>query len=140
MTEPQEKTFAQKLAPDWLESVKRKMKLHDRAIAQSLNLPIEDDVNITHNTEMKKTGITWKEILALGTVTVASLLAFPSVKESIFPTPKPTPIVTTPSENANQSGKIVVPDSEYTVRFYDKDGNLIEVPHISQRVKVEPEQ
>ncbi|MCG8586531.1 MAG: hypothetical protein MI757_17615, partial [Pirellulales bacterium] len=85
-------------------------RLHREAVHKALDIAPEDDVHISQKTS----GLGWRElaliILGMVAATAASGWFF---SQSAKPPAPPT-------------------DSEYNVRFYDKDGKLIDVPHIGQ--------
>ncbi len=102
---------------DYREMLKAKEKLHLRAAHKALNIP-EDDMQINAN----RTGL--GPLGAIGIALVSSLVPGGFLLWSLLgqaASQLPTPNASKP------------PDSEYEVRFYDKDGKLINVPHISQR-------
>jgi hypothetical protein len=92
-----------------------KQRLHRQAVHKALDIAPEDDVQITQ----KSSGLGWRELaiiiagMVAGTVVTGQLISKPAA--AIQPV---SPV-----------------DSEYDVRFYDKDGQLIEVPHISRRAR-----
>lgn len=91
-----------------------KQRLHREAVHKALDIAPEDDVRISQETS----GLGWRELavivagMVIGTAATNWLLLRPYAP----PTSRSAPI-----------------DSEYDVRFYDKDGNLIEVPHVLRR-------
>lgn len=105
----------------------RDKKLFNRAVHKALDIAVEDDVNITST--HTKTGIgTW------GVVGIALSAALPALIGAcvacyvLMKHPAP-------SGPQSQAPPFTVPDSEYDVLFYDKDGNQISVPHISTKPK-----
>ncbi len=107
--------------PNWANQQEWQNKLHEQAVRKALDIP-SDDMQIVQN----KTGIS-----TAGAVGIAAAAGIPSAltagalalslmgdgKEAVPPPPPPTTSVS---------------DSEYDVRFYDANGNLIPVEHISQ--------
>ena len=81
-----------------------KARLHRRAAHKALDIG-DDDMNISPKTTIN--GLGWKEMLVMALVG----LAFYFGSQSPVATQQQSPI-----------------DSEYEVRFYDKDGNPIEIP------------
>lgn len=96
---------------DWRQQLQKKLT------HKSLDIPVDDDVHVDNS----RKGMTWKELAVIsGTLLgMGSLYAYMN---------KPPQAPTAPP--AQPAGPV---DSEYQIRFFDKDGNLIEVPHISQR-------
>jgi hypothetical protein len=94
-----------------------KQRLHRQAVHKALDIAPEDDVHITQ----KNSGLGWRElaIIVAGMVAGATAIGWFS------------------SRPAAPSLPVAPADSEYNVRFYDKDGQLIEVPHIRQRPRQE---
>lgn len=98
---------------------KRRRRLGHKLAAKALDIADDDEMNI----DASRTGITTGglvcSILAGGipATILAALLAWQSMK-----TPCPSAPAAAPPA-----------DSKYKVTFYDKDGNLISVPHISAR-------
>lgn len=90
-------------------------KLHRKLAHKSLDIAEDEDVYVNNS----KTGLGWKELLVLGLMTLAGLYFFQKLGPQ-------SPL---PSTNISPS------DSEYEVRFFDKDGNPIIVPHISTKPK-----
>jgi len=96
-------------ANDWQNNLSRKLA--------HKSLDIADDMDV--NVQNTKSGIGWRE---LAVAAVTGLAAFGMWQYSQQPTPPADPV-----EHASPV------DSEYEVRFYDADGNPIDVPHISTR-------
>ena len=95
---------------DWQSRLSRKLAHKSLDIA-------DDDMDV--NVQNTKSGIGWRE---LAVAAVAGLTGFGMWQYSQQPTPPADPV-----EHASPV------DSEYEVRFYDADGNPIDVPHISTR-------
>lgn len=93
---------------------RQKNEERKRLFHWSLDMPPapDDDVNVSVNK-----GITWKEIAAVGSIALASFYIYTQNDEQ----------KTTPPPAAVSPG-----DSEYEVRFYDRDGKPINFP---QRVQ-----
>lgn len=99
----------------------RRQKRADRLFHWSLDMPPgEDDVDVRVN---KTSGLGWKELVVIAAASLGGFYLL--TRDDSDPAPPPAPVV------QQQTGGPV--DSDYEVRFYDKDGNLIEVPHISQK-------
>ena len=99
---------------DYNQSRRWQQQLHKQAVHKALDIAPDDDVRITQKT----TGLGWRELAII----IAGLVATGwFIQRSAPPAP------TLPSRVESPV------DSEYDVRFYDKDGNLIEVPHVRQR-------
>lgn len=100
-------------------------KLAKKAAHKSLDIP-EDDMNINNT----RTGIGTAGMIGIAAaaglpgIITAALLGYSTLKQpaAAAPTPPVVPVVQQPPV-----------DSAYDVLFYDKDGNPITVPNISQR-------
>ena len=122
--------------PFWARNAEWREKVNEQMVRKSLDLP-SDDVNITQN----KSGITTGGAVALAAAAgVPSTLAAGIMGASM--------LFGGNGNTANSSAEVVTQpqaavapvnpaDSEYEVRFYDKDGNPIVVPHISTRPKTD---
>ncbi len=90
-----------------------KQRLHRLAVHKALDIAPEDDVHISQKTS----GLGWKElaIIVAGMVAGTAATGWLLYKQS-EPTKHESPV-----------------DTEYDVRFYDAEGKLIEVPHISKK-------
>lgn len=104
MSEPPE-TLKDKLYGDYRRGQNWRQRLYKQVCHKAVDIP-DDDVNIS---TQSATGITWRELLAVGALALGGWWVFLHGAQ-------------TPAR-----------DSEYQVRFYDKNGELIEVPHISRR-------
>lgn len=91
------------------ESTQRRQRWHDKAIHKALNLPMEDD-DMQFN---QSSGLTVGHLL--GIAVIAGVLF---VGASLWKPSEPAPPMSAPG----------VTDTEYDVRFYDREGNLIDVP------------
>lgn len=90
-------------------------KRANRLFHWSLDMPpADDDMDVRVN---KNQGITWKELA----VVAAALLGGGALYNNWNTGDQTPPAATSPA------------DSEYEVRFYDADGNLIEIPNIADR-------
>lgn len=113
------------LWPLWFKQQEWRQKLERKATHKALDIP-DDDMNITQT----KVGIGTAGAIgiaaAVGLPSMAAvgIMAWALLKEKSAPT-APTP--TTPS--------VEVPDTEYEVRFFDKDGKPISVKPISELKK-----
>jgi hypothetical protein len=97
----------------------RRQKRADRLFHWSLDMPPgEDDVDVRVN---KQSGLSWKELVVIAGAGLGGFALLTRDDSA----PAPTPVVQPAS-----GGPV---DSDYDVRFYDKDGNLIDVPHISEK-------
>ena len=106
---------------DYRESAKKQQKLALKAAYKALDIP-DEDVNI--NTSANRYGMSPAGVV--GVALISSLL--PVLAMWGF---NSRPSAAVPSQPA-------IADSEYEVRFFDKDGKPITVPHIRTR-PVEPE-
>jgi len=112
----------QALYGDFRDSQKWQQNLHRKAAHKSLDIPDGELGNISTTT---KTGIG-----ALGAVGIAAAAGLPTAAlcaAILFGLGRAAPAALPAAPAA------AVPDTEYDVRFYDKDGKLIEVPHISRK-------
>lgn len=106
-----------------LDYDKSRRKRADRLFHWSLDMPPgEDDVDVRVNK-----GMGWKElaVIAGSILGGAWMLSGPAAITQL-----PIPSIQSPA--TQQPGPV---DSEYEVRFYDKDGNPIDVPHISTKAQ-----
>lgn len=95
---------------DWRDRLQRKLA------HKAVDIGVDDDVNVDNS--QRNSGFGWKELAVLATGGLGAMYMFSGVQ------PAPQAV---PSENYAP-----LHDSEYEVRFFDKEGNLIKVPHISQ--------
>ncbi len=93
---------------DWQDKLCRK------ASHKALDIPTDDmDLNV-------KNGLGWKELAVVGAMVLGAIGV--------------TNYFTVPQQGPPTPPAAVSPvDSEYEVRFYDADGNVIPVPHVNQR-------
>lgn len=92
------------------EHDKARRKRADRLFHWSLGMPPEDDMDVQAN----RVGITWRELMVAGAVGLAALGIWRATSQP-SPDPAPPPAAVSPL------------DSEYEIRFYDADGNPIQV-------------
>ena len=96
----------------------RRRKRADRLLHWSLDMPPdEEDVDGIRVNR----GIGWRELAVVGATVLGGVWLFSGDE----PTPAPVQVVQ-PAQPASQV------DSEYEVRFYDADGNQIDVPRRSE--------
>lgn len=98
----------------WRNHMTWKNDLDRKAAHKALGLP--EDMNIS--ADNRRSGLGWKEMAVLA---AAGLGGWHMYNQSQQP---PIP------QQAIQQGPV---DTEYEVRFYDADGNLIDVPNIAKR-------
>ena len=91
-----------------------KRQLHKKGAYKALDIA-DDDMGDIH---ANRIGMTWKELIAVAVLVVGSIVGTALLVrvDVAAPASAPTPI-----------------DSEYEVRFFDAQGQPIEVEHISQR-------
>ena len=89
-------------AEDW------RSKLHKKLAHKSLDIPLDDEMNINQT----KTGMTWKELAIIAAAGIGGGYVYTN-ERGVDP-----PVVQQPV------------DSEYEVRFYDSSGNLIDIPKL----------
>lgn len=111
------------LYPEWQRHSREKNNLYLKAVHKALDLPEDEEMNVT-------TGMSGKAVAliaaAAGLGPAAALFALlPALmgdrNEKPAAPEKPVPVV----------GSADPADSEYEIRFYDSDGNLINVPQKS---------
>lgn len=105
--------------PNWANQQEWQNKLHEQAVRKALDIP-SDDMQIVQN----KTGI--------GTAGAVGIAAAAGIPSALTAGALALSLMGGSGEAPQPPPPTSVSDSEYTVRFFDKDGNLIEVPHISQ--------
>ena len=94
-------------------------RLASKLAHKSLDIDEDEGVNVDNS----RIGIGWKELAVLGLMGLGGAWVYSNSNSNSNNT-------TQPAAPAQQVGPI---DSEYEVRFYDADGNPIDVPHISTR-------
>lgn len=101
---------------DWKNSV------HRRGVHKALDLA--DEMEFKQDIDnSRRSGMGWKELAVIGAMLLGGgTLGFLALDRDTQQTQQPTQQTPPP-----------LYDSEYEVRFYDRDGNPIDVPHISQR-------
>ncbi len=93
-------------------------KLHKKTIHKALNIPMDDDVNVTNTSS---SGFGWKELAVLAALGLGGA--------AIYKTGGPQLIQNTmPNAPANQQVSPADQQQKFDVYFYDKDGNQITVP------------
>lgn len=102
----------QALYGNYLAGQQWRQKLAKKATHMALDIP-EDDVQITNQNQ---TGMGWKELATIGAVMLG--LGWAWVFHASAPSTAPA-----------------VPDSEYNVRFYDAQGQPIEVPRLPPELR-----
>lgn len=106
--------------PNWANQQEWQNKLHEQAVRKALDIP-SDDMNIVQN----KSGISTAGAVGIAAAAgVPSALAAAALAYSMAGN--------TPEAPVAQPQAVSVSDTEYDVRFYDANGNLIPVEHISQ--------
>lgn len=107
----------------------RLFRFGEKAKYMALDIP-EDDVNDIRVDRSSK-GMGWKELAAIGAILAGGGLGYKALDQfGKAPIPQTQAAPTAPAAPVTPGAPIVVPDTEYDVRFYDKDGKLIDVPHI----------
>jgi hypothetical protein len=92
-------------------------RLASKLAHKSLDIDEDEDVNVDNS----RIGIGWKELAVIGLMGLGGAWIYNNTNNN-----------TTPPAATVQPGNGPI-DSEYEVRFYDADGNPIDVPHISTR-------
>jgi hypothetical protein len=103
----------------WREGNAWQPQLHKRASYKALDIP-EEMGDIQANKSIVS-GIGWKELAVLGALGIGGYQVTQNNTNTATPPPAPPAAV---------AGEL--PDSEYEVRFFDRNGNPIDVPNISQ--------
>jgi len=100
---------------EWLRNSRWRDRLHNRAAHAALDIPEDEMINAPRITN----GLGWKELAVLAATVLG--VAYGVAKLTQPGAATTPPAVTAPA------------DSEYEIRFFDKDGGLIPIPHISQK-------
>ena len=100
----------------WHDSLKWKDKLEKQALHKALDIPEENDMQNVGN----RYGMGWKEMAVVGLMVLGGYGLATYVPDLLS---KESTETTTTTTN--------VVDAQFTVKFFDKDGNPIDVPHIS---------
>lgn len=103
----------------WFKHSAWRDDLDKRMAHKALDIPETEDMQNVGN----RNGMTWRELLAIGALLLAGggmYQYFNHETHQAAPATAPVP-----------SGGPA--DSEYEIRFYDADGRLVPVPHITQR-------
>jgi hypothetical protein len=108
-----ESSLKDALYRDYNQGKSWQQKLHREAVHKALDIAPEDDVHISQKTS----GLGWRELAII----VLGMVAGTAATGWFF------------SQTAPHAHNALPVDTEYDVRFYDKDGRLIDVPHISRR-------
>jgi hypothetical protein len=106
--------------PNWANQQEWQNKLHEQAVRKALDIP-SDDMQIVQN----KTGI--------GTAGAVGIAAAAGIPSALTAGALALSLMGGGSEAPQAPEPPAISDSEYQVLFYDKDGNPIVVPHISQK-------
>lgn len=111
----------QRLYGDYRDQRLAQDKLHLRAAHKALDIP-EDPMSVN---------VTKSGIGALGAIGIAAAAGLPGLAAvglalGVFDRLAPQPPAAVPAA-------VSPVDSDYVVRFYDKDGKLIDVPHVSEK-------
>lgn len=114
-----------KLYGDFREFEKKKQKLWMKSVHKALDVA-EDDVQFNQSV---KNGMGWKELAVIAAMVMSGVGLTGAIVSQMSQQPQAPPVVTAPVSPGDLA------DTEYEVRFYDKDGNPIDVPHISTRGK-----
>ena len=113
----------QELYGDFRDGEKWRTRLSRKLAHKSLDIADADDMDIEVDRSNRSiSGIGWKELAVLAAAGLGGFALWSHEK---------TPAATPPPAVQQQSPA----DTEYDVRFYDKNGDLIDIPHISQRPK-----
>lgn len=92
-------------------------RLHRKLAHKSLDIGDDDEMQVT-NANQSSVGMGWKELAVVAAATLGGIALWQNSTTPQVPTPNP---ISQPA------------DSEYEVRFYDADGNLIDIPRIPRK-------
>lgn len=116
----------QALYGKYQESQDWKSKLYRAAAHKALDIA-DDDMSISNRTNStNQTGLGAAGAIALAAVAGSLPVVGALATYLLLTPPKPALPAAPPPASAPA-------DSEYSVRFFDKDGNLIDVPHLRER-------
>lgn len=104
---------------EYLKGQRWRERLQRRVTHKALD-EADDDMDFRQNI---RRGMGWPELLVVGLILVSGIVGTLAVFRAREPIRAP---VAPPASQQD------VPDSEYEIRFYDAEGNLIEVPHIKE--------
>ena len=107
----------------FLQSHERQQRLSDLATRKALDLPLDDDVNITQTTTNHAPSLASLLVLAGGLLAGGTGIGIglPTILEALSSAdPSPVPAI-------EQQAAVPAPASEYRVTFYAEDGRPIEV-------------
>lgn len=110
----------------WAAADSWRDKLYRRASHKALD--IAEDMDFNQQIDRSQSGMSWKELAVIA----AALLGTAGLGLHYFGTDKTETTTTNTTQPAGPD------DSAYTVKFFDRNGNPIDVPHISQRPKEQP--
>lgn len=102
----------------WTNHMNWKDQLHRKASHKALGIPEGEDLQVT-NANQSQNGLGWKELAVIGATALGGGALYNNWNWGLGRDNPPA--ATSPV------------DSEYEVRFYDANGNLIEIPNISER-------
>lgn len=104
-----------------------KHALHRRAVHKALDMMPEDDVNIDASRQ-STSGLGWKELAVIGALGLGGTGLYLNSQQTTSETktetvqqPAPQPVQPLPDG-----------EQEFEIRFYNADGELVRVPHVSQ--------
>lgn len=106
---------------NYQESDDWRQRLHRKLAHKSLDIGMDDDVNVDNS----RVGLGWKELAVIAGMLLGGTAIWKFGDKGVSQQP-----VVVPSVPQQQYSPPI--DSEYEVRFYDKDGNPIEIPQISR--------
>lgn len=115
----------------WAENEAWKQRLQRRGCHKALDIAEEMDFKQDIDNS-RQTGMGWKELAVIGAMLLgAGGMSLLGIK--MFSDDNNVPQQT---QQTTPNQEYLPPvDSDYMVRFWDKDGNPIDVPHISKRPK-----
>jgi len=111
----------------WAKNADNREKLDMKVAHKALDIPEDNEVNVSTTT-----GMSWKELAVIAASMIGGFAVYNNITNPETPE---QPIVI--QQPAPQQPQVVQPiqqpiDSEYVIRFFDAEGNEIEVPHISK--------
>lgn len=101
------------LYSEYLDFERWRNKLHKRLAHKSLDIPLDEDMNVTNT----RVGLGWKELAVIAATGLGGFYLWNQTNQPATPT---QPAAVSPN------------DSEYDVRFYNAEGELIKVPHLDE--------
>jgi len=96
---------------EWTRNSRWRDKLHERAAHKALDIPEDGEMNNVGN----RSGMGWKELAVIGAMVAGTGYGVAQFNNSNVTTEPAPPVASAP------------PDAEYEIRFFDADGNQIQL-------------